>query len=340
VVSIFDCFVHYQTAVCFIINFTHPGPLDVTFGYILSIASVCGVVVYIPISLANGPFRRTMKQAAISLLAVCVFTVVPFVGINFWMKGIPHGEEYSPVEKTATKFSFKIEIFVVLVSGSVLLCCIIILMLASAMYLSNGDFFSLLTSLVTTHDVTFSYYGKLAGTHKLDKLIANAHNLHFIKPSREATVRDTEKSAVLNYAVYGETEEICGGFRWAWRGLWTLDLFKKEGFWIHSRLFIGQLVQLFFGAWVSLILFDYTRDLTEQADTRRNELLSDSIDYPAWIYDFFPDGWMVKVSLYPAASIATCIMIFLFLFPFPCTASTVMKLRCGVSEVFVCLRFI
>jgi hypothetical protein len=255
------------------------------------------------------------------------------------MKGIPHGEEYSTVEKTATNLSFKIEIFVVLISGLVLLCCIMILMLASAMYLCNGEKFPLFSYLVTTHDVTSSYYGKLAGKYKMDKLISNAHKLHFIKHSQDATVRDTEKSSVLNYAIYGETEETCGGFRWAWRGLWTLDLFKKEGFWLHSRLFIGQLVQLFFGAWVSLVLFHYTRELSEQADARRNELLSDNIDYPSWIYDFFPDGWMIKVSLYPAASMATCIMIFLFLFPFPCTASTVMKLRSGVSEVIVWFLF-
>jgi hypothetical protein len=251
------------------------------------------------------------------------------------MKSIPHGEEYTAVEKTASQISFKVEIFVVLVSGLLLFFFIMTLMLATAMYLRNGERFPFLTFWVTTHDVVSSHYVKLAGTYKLNKLVANARKLHFIKTSQEATIRDTIKSSLLNYEVYGETEEACGGLQWAWRGLWTRDLFQKEGFWLHSRLFISQLVQLFFGAWVSLIFFTKTTEVAEQANTMRNDLLNDDINYPTWVYTLFPEDWMVKVSLYPAASIATCIMIFLFLFPFPSTASTVVKLRCGVSVVLL-----
>jgi len=167
----------------------------------------------------------------------------------------------------------------------------------------------------------------------LNNLIANAHKLHFVKASGEKDLRETEKIVMLNYEVFGESEENCGGFQWALRGARTGELFKKEGFWLHSRLFIAQIVQFFFSAWLILIMFDTTYQAAYSADEKRNEILHDNIKYPEWIYDFFPEGWMVKASFYPAASFATLVMVFLLMFPFPSTASTVMKLRCGVSPV-------
>ena len=125
---------------------------------------MAGIVIFIPISLANGPFRRTMKMAVTSLFAVCCFTIPPFLGMLYWMRGIPHSSEYTRPEKVASTLQFKVAIFFVFALGLGLICCISLLILATVIYLYTGEKSQFVTFWVSTHDVIASYCGKQAGT--------------------------------------------------------------------------------------------------------------------------------------------------------------------------------
>ena len=135
-----------------------------TFFLVSPQCSLAGFVIFIPISLANRPFRRTMKLALFSLFAVSCFTIPPFLGMLYWMRGIPHSSEYTQPEKVASTIKFKVELFVVFASGLGLLFCILLLILATVIYLYTGEKSQFVTFWVSTHDVIASYCGKQAGT--------------------------------------------------------------------------------------------------------------------------------------------------------------------------------
>jgi hypothetical protein len=265
--------------------------------------------------------------------------------------GEPTGEyENTKFDDAMKVFFFSVGLFIAFSCGVLLVVCMVLQIGASATYINWGDRFKFVNWWISTYDTQGSYNAKLAGTHKLNQMISNAHLLHFVsitgqtgggggnnssknKSSSSSSLKDIHTNQVmLNYSLWGEAEEECGGFFWTWKGLLgSRDLFKKEGYWIHSRLFIGQCIQIVAGIFYGYYMIGATGQLADKVEGWRSMVENHHFERPLpdWVFQFVPEPWMIYRSFYPAAGVAILIMICLVLVYLPTTASTVMKLRSG-----------
>mmetsp|Transcript_4552 Transcript_4552/g.6657 ORF Transcript_4552/g.6657 Transcript_4552/m.6657 type:complete len:372 (-) Transcript_4552:699-1814(-) len=196
---------------------------------------------------------------------------------------------------------------------------------------------------------------KLAGTHKVNELLQNAIQMHQLPPdddthehdgsiddddddeSAAAVVHDRRQpvNAIQNFVLNGEHEEQCGGFIWTWKRIFTKELTRKDGIWLHSRLAIGQMGQIIsLGLYVTLLSW-LGHSLAEDARNARARIIADwrlPDDWERWALNIVPTPSMIYSAFIPGAVIAFISGILLISVYVPSTVSTVLKLRCGLIQ--------
>ena len=85
---------------------------------------------------------------------------------------------------------------------------------------------------------------KQAANFKINRMIANALDIHDAAAQESKSVRNEKESmygkALLGYSEASDATEVVGGFLWTWNELRTGRLFKEEGIWLSNRVMQGE----------------------------------------------------------------------------------------------------
>jgi len=93
---------------------------------------------------------------------------------------------------------------------------------------------------------------KSAATLKVNKMLANAYDLHCEDEDtksfqvRKSRISSTNERSLLNFTKISDKTESQGGFIWGWKTFFSGDIMHKEGIWIHSRIRAGNGIQFIF----------------------------------------------------------------------------------------------
>ena len=163
---------------------------------------------------------------------------------------------------------------------------------------------------------------KRAANFKLTKMLINAFVLHdpnaskYFKKKKDSVDSSMSKddTAMKNFVLYGDQNELSGGILWTWRRLLSRRLFDEEGVWISSRLIIIQFGQVIIAVIFVAVLQAQTPVFAEQVQTARDDLPN---GLPGWVYEMVPEPWMIRTSLYPAVACAGAVCCGLILLYIP-----------------------
>lgn len=190
-----------------------------------------------------------------------------------------------------------------------------------------GDDFShngILQKLAQSSDERGTAIIKRAGTRKVNKMLLNARRMHGSKdqdgsnietnPTRSKRFGQVSQTVFQTYVLYGEDKELCGGWAWTFRRLFSKELFEVEGIWFPSRLWTFQVMQCVVLALLCVLVPILITTAVQNAEDANQELPD---DLPSWVYDFVPTSWQVRVSLVPSAfiALAVCVCIILLYIP-------------------------
>jgi hypothetical protein len=286
-----------------------------------------GILIIIPISVANHPFNIGIIRASIATGAITVFTVVPYVSIKVYKDTAPHGEngEYTDLDRIVQEKWFQLAMDIYLSFGLLLLVFIIPKnFLSDHIYKKCVNHRAAAAShWVASSNVTSSAEINMATRKKLHQLMQNAYDIHLCRGNKN-----------LSDAYLGHEDEIdgSGGLIWTWSQLLSKRMIAEHGVWIHSRLAVGMEGQLITFGFLAWLLFSKTNDWANQAEEIRARIIAasesgPSKDFALW---YIPTAKTIRdsstVGIVAALSVGT-VLILLYL---PSAVATVLKLRCGV----------
>jgi hypothetical protein len=152
--------------------------------------------------------------------------------------------------------------------------------------------YAILRLLFVPVDIRRTAVQKVAGTYKINSLLHHAYRLQR-KARKKTKSRNAEHEAMMCFLFYGEKDENCGGFFWTWaRTLWKHTEGRKEGLWMHSRLFVGQMGQFLIIVIFTVLWLSGTKTLATKADEQRQSIIDDEgLGSETALY-FVPESWM------------------------------------------------
>lgn len=184
---------------------------------------------------------------------------------------------------------------------------------------------------------------KQASKLKVFRMVKNAYDLHKASDNEVAKNYSSNSIALLNYnkIVGGECTKTVGGFKWIWKAFRSGKLSSKEGIWIPSRLFAGNIAQILasfavFGLGV-VILNSFVADLEEAraAAAVASEIASNSTNATeaSECYAFFnaSDCYYPKDEVDEYFGVAICPEVFL-----PTCDTSMEELSAGVPNSAIC----
>jgi len=92
-------------------------------------------------------------------------------------------------------------------------------------------------------------------------------------------------------------------------------------------MLFSQVAQIVVTVIVAYLAFASIPSIAARAEDQRASLRP---GYPQWVYTLVPTAQDVRIALYPAASVATVVMLLLILVYIPSATATILKYRCGV----------
>lgn len=115
---------------------------------------------------------------------------------------------------------------------------------------------AIISALFTPAGLRAESAQKKASSFKISKMLENALSLHFktdsftlsrmnpIHESRTSARFEMSLNAMSNFHAQELLTEKVGGVFWAWKKIMNGSIFVEEGVWLHSRLIVGNLLQL------------------------------------------------------------------------------------------------
>ncbi len=297
-----------------------------SLGFLLTIG---GLIIMIPISIANDPYKVTWQSAAISAGALMVFTIVPYLFIvESYKSGIPHGEfgEETNLDRTVLSGWFQVAIDIYLAYGLLLLIFIPKHVAGHHCSQSDSSLRNPIRRQFLSTDLKRSSATKRAATRKINSMLQNAKLLHM-----QCGDQCDRQGVIAKYLTCVDRYSDAGGVLWSFRMLLTDKLLCEHGVWIQSTLAVAQEGQvLVFVLLITILLYEtayfaeYTENLISEVETtRNNDFVKDLV---LW---YIPRSDVIRKSSYVGIAFATSVGIVLIVLYLPSTVSTVLKLRSG-----------
>lgn len=292
-----------------------------------AILTVAGIVIIIPISVANHPFNIGMIRASIAAGAITVFTIVPYVCIKAYTDAaLAHGKngEFTHLDRIVQKKWFQLAINTYFAYGLLLLIFIIPKNLVSDYIYKkkNCNCPAAATShWVASSNITRSAEIRMATRKKVHQLLQNAYAIHSCN----------HKSISDAYLSHEDEIDDSGGLIWTWSQLLSRRMLTEQGIWIHSRLAVGMEGQSITFGFLAWILFSKTNDWVNRAEETRARIMATSEsgpskDFALW---FIPTAKTIRDSSTVGIAAALSVGAILILLYLPSAVATVLKLRCG-----------
>ena len=291
-----------------------------SLGMILSFG---GILIIIPISVSNDPYKVTWKRAIVSAIALIVFTIAPYIGMEGYKQGIPHGDngQFTNLDITVTTKWFRVAIDVYIAYGLILL---IFLPKHAMKHCVSPQ--TVLGKQFLSSDTVRSAGTKVAATRKINQLLQNARKMHL----DDETQRGPNK-IMARYLLHQDSYQDAGGIFWSLSMLLSNRLLREHGVWIHSSLAVAQEGQVLAFVFLIIVLCYETDFLATRADDIIAEVKAADIsslrDLVLW---YIPHGDVIRKSSYVGIAFSFGVGIALIITYLPSTTSTIFKLRCGV----------
>ena len=245
---------------------------------LVSCNSIGGISIIAPVSLGNHQFVGLARLIAIASVSLILLISLPLFGIIY----VDYtGNSISEFWRTELeKPEYRSALIVFLVSGALLGLEIFLGGVAGKIPRALVRRFAILRCLFLPSDIRRSSSIKRAATHKINALIENAHKIHR-HAHRETRGRNTSNIAMLSFHLYGEKKEGCGGFLWTmWRTLWNDQIVTKEGVWIHSKLAVGQCLQVVLTAILVYFWMYGTEEVARSVENERATIMKGTATFP------------------------------------------------------------
>mmetsp|Transcript_5372 Transcript_5372/g.10247 ORF Transcript_5372/g.10247 Transcript_5372/m.10247 type:complete len:1062 (-) Transcript_5372:1117-4302(-) len=309
-----------------------------------AILTIGGIVIIIPISVANHPFHIGIIRASIAAVAVTLFTIMPYVSITTYKDHVPHGEngQFTDLDRIVQEKWFQLAMDTYLAYGILILVFIIPKNYVSEYIYkkekkSNSGAATTSRRWAASSNTIRSAEIKMAARKKVHQLMQNAYEIHAV-----CGVNENVSDAYLSH---DDEVDDSGGLIWTWSQLLSRRIFKEQGIWIHSRLAVGMEGQLITFGFLAWLLFSQTNDWVNQAEEARARIIAaaefgPATDFALW---YIPTARTIQDSSTVGIVAALTVGIALILLYLPSAVATVLKLRCGVipsmhDPYFLCYR--
>jgi hypothetical protein len=288
--------------------------------------SLGGLVIIVPISVGNNQFMRSIRPAIFSTVFLTLYTFVPWIEV-FLVDGIglEVSEEWNS-QRSSAYFKLVLATFTVAAGAVQLLLLTNIAAVLTPRFLVRR--YAILQAMFMPSNVLRTANQKRAATNKINLMITNAHKLHR-RAHKKTRGANAGHATILGFVLYGEKIVECGGFLWAWKGLFTRSLLSQEGVWIHARLVVGQLGQVLLAAIFGVAWWYGIEKAADAAESERQNAIERDDYSTEWVLYLIPTKDDLYYSLYPSGVIVFVILFVLLCVYFPSTASTVLKFRSG-----------
>lgn len=284
-----------------------------SFAFILTIA---GLVIILPISIANDPFEIQWHWALLSGTILIFYSSLPLI-IYKTKDDIPRSQALDLTIKVYLGF------------GSVLLFLIIpINTVGSSMAKSVKDKDFLHRWFVLPYNVTASAKIKYAATRRIDEMLKNALKIHTMTTSQNQTYHQVIEQFLRTEETYLQQ----GGLFWTWAQILKRNNLQKDyGIWLPSRLIVGQLGQIITFILLIWLLIYQTEYLSNEADRNIASVRQQSQSTAqTLLLQYLVPGWIIRISLYVGGIFSVIVGITLIIIYLPSTVTTILKLRCGM----------
>ena len=248
------------------------------------------MIIIVPISWVNGPYIKSSCLAYSSIALLVFYLAIPIVEVFLVdYVGITVSDAYRSVRghegNRALFYSYLLTGFVALIDSFRGLASFWIPKYFVRRY-------AILRPLFVPVDIRRTAAQKVAGTYKINSLLDHAYRLQR-RAHKKTKARNAEHEAMLCFLLYGEKDENCGGFFWTWaRTLWKHAEGGKEGLWMHSRLFVGQMGQ-FLIIFVFLVVWLYgTKSIATGAEQKRQSIINYGGSGSEIALYYVPESWM------------------------------------------------
>ena len=289
--------------------------------------TVGGMIIMIPISLANDPYRFTWQSAVVSASALLMFTIVPHAFIESFKGDVPHGDDgqYTNLDRIVSSKWFQVAIDTYLAYGLVLLIFIPKHVISHHCSLDDQRSPGIIGRRFLSSDLIRSAGTKRAATRKINSLLDNAKTLHL-----ECKDQGGRQSVMARYLIHEDNYQDAGGVIWSFVMLLSNRLVEEHGVWIHSTLAVAQEGQILVFIFLITILMYETNIMAEYAEATIADVEASEISFATdLILWYIPRGAVIRKSSYVGISFAIGVGIVLIVLYLPSTVSTILKLRCG-----------
>lgn len=280
---------------------------------------VAGMIIIVPISIANDPYQVRWKWSIFSGSILIVYSILPFV-------------LYATENDILKSWGFDITTKVYLGFGIFLLIFIPFNLISSCWDSPGSESSSrelgtscwrLSNNLLTSTAI------KCAATTKINTMLQNAYKLHKFSDDEDG---ETIHNLINHYLIKEDEYFQCGGLFWSWKQLLQQNnLLREHGILLHARLLIGQQGQvltfilfIWFMIYETEIIASDADDNITQVQSLPNSVARDQL------LRYLPPGRIIRTSLYIGTTIGAIIGILLIALYLPSTVNTILKLRCGI----------
>jgi len=314
-----------------------------SWAFFAIVLSLFGLIFIIPLSVGNGPRRRTFPGQFFAFLVTVLYAVGPYIALEVveYYTGpleVLSGEEET-LYKRFQEITLGIGFLLALLFG---LQAFLVLVGMCFKRLADPSFTRNLFYPIRML-IGFDYWYDESRIHcaarrKVNKIITNAATLHLLgdeatnaAKGREAkkALRGTTDRTSRNFILYGERIEWAGGIFWTWWRIFDGSLFSDEGLWISTRLVVIQVAQGFVAFLFNLILIVATETGAQALDDYRQEL-EDEGETSETLFEIIPTGKMIRSAFFPAAFCSIVISVFLCSLYVPSAFATILKYRSNV----------
>ena len=289
-----------------------------------------GLIIIYPLSICNEAAKvQEVKVLLYSILVTAIHSVLPYI---FYMNhpelGGSEGEE-GEGEDVQQVFAVYF-VYLVMGFGGILVLC-------QMQKIINKMFSKEKMKTLKKLEIPPSYLTadmniEASAKFKVGNIIDNACSIHQ-KALIEKDNANVASSILKSFLASTNDVEAKGGFMWTWKKIWYKSLFSEDGIWIHSRLIVGQIGQIFIAILTAYGLIYLTTDMCDTFDNAREavkEVASSIPDEATFLLNLLPECYMIKVSSYIALSTGMFLVSFIIMMYIPVTVSTILKMRSGI----------
>ncbi len=296
-----------------------------SLGFLLTFG---GMIIMMPISLANDPYKFPWYNALISAMTLIVFTLGPYVFIESYKRSIPHGDQgqLTDLDRIVEAGWFRLAIDIYLAYGLILLIFIPKQLISHNCGQEDKESLGIIGRGFLSSDLLRSAGTKKSATRKIHILLKNAASLH----TQSEGLDRGHQSIMSRYIKHEDSHKAVGGILWSFVMLLSNRLLEEHGVWVHSSLAVAQEGQILSFIFLIVVLVYETEAFAAYCDATITEI-EDS--QPGPIRDlvlwYIPRGDIVRKSSSVGILFAIAVGIVLILVYLPSTVSTVLQLRCG-----------